>query len=162
MQGIDIQRNCYVEDILLVARYFLSMESMTHKKLQKLCYYAQSWVLANFNRPLFPNRFEAWVHGPVSPDLYQRYKGWGWLEIPIIRDWEGTRFEDDNVNEILRKVFEMYGGYSGDELEDMTHEEAPWKLAREGCLPHEYSRNPISMKAMRNYYGARIGKDYSA
>ena len=60
-----------MSDIRKVAQYFLSKESMSHKKLQKLCYYAQAWYLANYGKPLMPNRFEAWVHGPVSPDLYR-------------------------------------------------------------------------------------------
>lgn len=149
-----------VDDVLQVAHYFLSKESMPHKKLQKLCYYAQSWFLANNNQPLFPNRFEAWVHGPVSPDLYQRFRNWGWLNIPKRND-EEIQFSDNRVRNILNQVYEVYGCYSGDELENITHKEDPWKLARNGCLPNEYSRNPISMKVMRDYYGARIGKNYN-
>jgi uncharacterized phage-associated protein len=52
-----------------IAQWFLCKESMTHKKLQKLCYYAQAWNLALHNSELFEDRFEAWVHGPVSPVL---------------------------------------------------------------------------------------------
>ena len=53
-----------------VAQYFLSKESMSLKKLQKLVYYAYGWTLALLNESLenmeyhlFPNRIEAWVHG---------------------------------------------------------------------------------------------------
>jgi uncharacterized phage-associated protein len=46
-----------------VANWFLAKEKMTHKKLQKLCYYAQAWHLANHGQPMMPNRFEAWIHG---------------------------------------------------------------------------------------------------
>ena len=35
-----------MENIMDVARLFLSQESMSHKKLQKLCYYAQAWCSA--------------------------------------------------------------------------------------------------------------------
>ena len=160
MGDINIQDTYSVDDILQVAHYFLSKESMEHKKLQKLCYYAQSWFLANYNQPLFPNRFEAWVHGPVSPDLYQRYRNWGWLRISK-RNGENARFSDNRVERVLNRVYEVYGHYSADELENITHNENPWKLARKDCSPNDYSRNPISMKEMRNYYGARIGKDYS-
>lgn len=72
-----------------VAQYFLSKESMSLKKLQKLVYYAYGWTLALLNESLenmeyhlFPNRIEAWVHGPTIPDLYHKYKSYGWNDIP--------------------------------------------------------------------------------
>ena len=55
-------------------------------KLQKLVYYAQAWHLALRDVPLFEEDFEAWVHGPVIPALYQEYKKFGWR--PIL---EGSR-----------------------------------------------------------------------
>ena len=65
-----LKGGCEMIDVRVVAQYFLWKSSMSHKKLEKMCYYAQAWYLANHGRPLMPNRFEAWVHGPVSPDLY--------------------------------------------------------------------------------------------
>ena len=54
-----------------VSEWFLSKESMTPKKLQKLSYYFEAWCHALFNRSLINDtRFEAWIHGPVSPELY--------------------------------------------------------------------------------------------
>ena len=145
-------------DVRDVAQYFLSKQSMSHKKLEKMCYYSQAWNLANYGQPLMPNRFEAWVHGPVSPDLYAQYKGWGWADIPMTAD-NSALFSEKELD-LLDKVFEVYGDYSGDELEAITHRESPWITARGGCSPSDYSRNPISMKEMRNYYGERIGKTY--
>lgn len=146
-------------DIRNVAQYYLSKESMSHKKLEKLCYYTQAWYLANHGVPMMPNRFEAWVHGPVSPDLYAQYKGWGWASIP---KQEGNRglFQPREID-IMEKVYNVYGNYNADELEDLTHRELPWQNARTGCGPFDYSRNPISMKDMKNYYGERIGKTYA-
>lgn len=146
-------------DVRNVAQYFLSKESMTHKKLEKLCYYVQAWYLANFGVAMMPNRFEAWVHGPVSPDLYAQYKNWGWAQIPRYQD-NSILFSELEID-IMDKVYETYGGYTGDELENLTHAELPWQNARKGCSPSEYSRNPISMKDMRDYYGERIGKTYA-
>lgn len=146
-----------MSDIRKVAQYFLSKNSMSHKKLQKLCYYAQAWHLANYGEPLMMNRFEAWVHGPVSPDLYSEYKDWGWVNIPKKEKCPPLPQEEKNL---INSVFNVYGGYTADELESMTHQEAPWKNARRGCPPSAYSRNPISMKDMRDYYGERIGKGY--
>ena len=68
-----------------LAQWFLSMSSMSNKKLQKLCYYAYCWYIVFYNdvefitkenigdiRVLCSEPFQAWIHGPVSPQLYQR------------------------------------------------------------------------------------------
>ncbi|HHU17812.1 MAG TPA: DUF4065 domain-containing protein [Clostridiales bacterium] len=72
--------------VLDVAKTFLSFQSMTHKKLQKICYYAQAWHLALEGGPLFHERFEAWIHGPVCPELYDYYKIYGWTNIPMEKE----------------------------------------------------------------------------
>lgn len=149
-----------MESIYDVARYFLTRESMTHKKLQKLCYYAQAWHMANFGVPLVSNCFEAWIHGPVSPDLYDRYRMWGWEPIPQVA--EEVVFKHKNTPLFLDKVYEVYGCYTADELESMTHAETPWRQARGGCSASAYSRNPISLSVMRDYYSERMGKNSGA
>ncbi len=64
-----------------VAQYFLAKadedagDLMSNLKLQKLMYYAQGFSLALCNKPLFPERIEAWIHGPVISALYHEYKG---------------------------------------------------------------------------------------
>ncbi len=146
-------------DVRYVAQFFLSKGSMTHKKLEKLCYYAQAWHLANHGQPMMPNRFEAWIHGPVSPDLYAQYREWGWTSIPQAP--ENKELFTSSEIDLMDKVYDIYGDYTGDELESLTHREYPWEHARMGCSPSEYSRNPISMKDMRDYYGERIGKNYA-
>lgn len=147
-----------MENIYEVARYFLGKESMSHKKLQKLCYFAQAWFLANYGRQLVPNRFEAWVHGPVCPDLYARYRSWGWEKIPM--ETQPVSFGEEGVACFLDKVYETYGDYTADELERITHADEPWNKARVNCAPGSYSRNPIALIDMRDYYGERIGKVY--
>lgn len=149
-----------MENILNVANYFLKKERMTHKKLQKICYYAQAWYLANHDIPLVPNRFEAWIHGPVSPDLYSQYKGWGWLPIVIDNNINIT-FLNDSTPRFLDLVYDVYGKYSGDELESMTHQELPWQEARNDCPSNAYCRNPISQNTMKKYYGERLKKNGS-
>ena len=54
-----------------VAAYILKKcGNMSHMKLQKLMYYAQAWSLVWDEEPLFPERIEAWVNGPVVRPLY--------------------------------------------------------------------------------------------
>lgn len=44
-----------------VANWFLAHEAMTHKKLQKLCYYVQAWYYALESLQLMNTEFQAWV-----------------------------------------------------------------------------------------------------
>lgn len=136
-----------------VAKYFLSIESMTHKKLQKLCYYAQAWHLALLNRRLFDGSFEAWVHGPVSPDLYREYREYGWEQIPK-SDTVKVAFEEESQG-IVDAVYETYCPFDGDQLEAISHNESPWRDARTGLQDWEPSHNVISEDAMRQYYKAK-------
>ena len=67
-----------------IANWFLKKSNMTHKKLQKLCYYAQAWYYALKNKRLVDSDFQAWSHGPVSPALYERFKSFKfvrWYEL---------------------------------------------------------------------------------
>lgn len=49
-------------------------EPLTNLKLQKLLYYAKGWYLALYDKPLFNDKIEAWVHGPVVPSIYHAFK----------------------------------------------------------------------------------------
>jgi uncharacterized phage-associated protein len=64
-----------------IADYFVWLANDTgsfvsNLQLQKLVYYAQAWHLALYDRPLFEDDFQAWVHGPVIPELFDKYKHW--------------------------------------------------------------------------------------
>lgn len=146
-------------DIRTVAKYYLSKESMAHKKLEKLCYYAQAWHLANHGIPMMPNRFEAWIHGPVSPDLYVQYKNWGWAQIPMNID-NSELFTHVEID-LMDRIYDTYGNYTKEKLEYLSCNELPWMNARQHSGQSYYSRNPISIKDMRDYYGERIGKEYA-
>lgn len=133
-----------------VADVFLSMSSMTHKKLQKLCYYAYAWYQTLFRKKLFNSTFEAWVHGPVAPELYNVYKNFGWN--PIEQDNTVSHMIDSEVYEFLEDVYESYGKLSGNQLELLTHSEEPWKFARRGLEAYEPSNEQIDDNIIVQYY----------
>lgn len=141
-----------------IADYFIAFshehgDPITNLKLQKLLYYAQAWHLALFDAPLFPDRIEAWVHGPVVPEVYRRFKGWAWK--PIEEDPEYPTFQD-NVSEFLGDLLREYGYKTAYELELLSHEEEPWRFAR-GRIPMDVeSTAQISHASMAKYYKAQI------
>ncbi len=136
-------------DIVQVANAILSKQTMTHKKLQKICYYFYSWYWIKHNKSLFDEKFEAWVHGPVSPILYKKFKSHGWKEIEVNKSSNCLSKED---NDFLDKLLSIYGKYSADDLEELTHSELPWKIARIGLGRNESSDNKIKIEDILNYY----------
>ena len=132
-----------------VAKWFLSRESMTHKKLQKLCYYAQAWHCALLDKPLFDSEIQAWIHGPVIPELYRVYSETRWIKIP--KSEQEVTF-DESTTELLEAVYNTYGGLTGNQLERLTHSEQPWQEARGTLKPFEACENIISVEKMKEYY----------
>ena len=147
-----------------VASWFLNKESMSNKKLQKLCYYAYCWYIVFFNdaettskssernmQVLCEDRFQAWIHGPVSPRLYHRYKAYGWHSIPKV---ETKPIIAPEIEDLLKQVWEAYGAFNADELEALSHQEAPWKNARKDVRYGEACSNEISNYDILQYYAS--------
>lgn len=150
-----------------VADWFLSKESMSPKKLQKLVYYAYAWFLTlnndveangNLKNVLFDrqanngkNDIQAWVHGPVIRYLWEKYREKGFWEIDQIDKNLDDQF-DPNTLDILEQVWDVYGGYNANELESITHQETPWKKAREGLNPLDPGSRSIPDKDIFEYY----------
>lgn len=154
-EGLKYQVNCRNNrgDIFVLARAFLSISSMTNKKLQKLCYYAKAWYLALYDRNLIDEQFQAWVHGAVQPALYAQYKRYGFENIPMC---EQTDDIPEEFQSFAAEIYESYGHLTGDELEVINHKEAPWINARGECKPWEKCNNEISEEDMRIYYREKI------
>lgn len=140
-----------------IANYFIWLANETgsflsNLKLQKLVYYAQAWHLALFEKPLFEDDFEAWIHGPAIPKLYQKYKKFGWH--PIDEEVK-PELSPDIVN-FLDEVANEYFACDTYELEKMTHIEAPWQQARGNLLADEPSHAIIEKAWIEEYYAARV------
>ena len=137
-----------------VAEYFLSLQDedagdlISNLKLQKLVYYAQGCHLALYDEPLFEDRIEAWVHGPVVPSLYREYKTYGAAPIPNPGDTDFSKF-DDEEREFLDEVYHVYGQFSAWKLKNMTHEDGPWRVASE-------NQEAISNRSMKAYFKAQM------
>src|SRR3712207_5488112 len=138
------------EDIDTVSDYFLSRQSMSPKKLQKICYYAYAWYLTMYNQLLFNDgKFEAWVHGPVNRRLYNKYKEYGWSDI---ERKDVPQNISENIREFLNIIFDTFSGYSADDLELMTHQEEPWVEARNGISGDLPSSQILDDNIIRQYY----------
>ena len=139
--------------IFEIADWFLAKESMTPKKLQKLAYYAESWSRALLDRSIVQDtEFEAWAHGPVSPELYDKYRDYGWNDIP--KNNKFVYISDEKDLDLLESVWLTYGEMSANALEAQTHVETPWKNARFRGQADEgdFCKEKISKEDMANFY----------
>jgi uncharacterized phage-associated protein len=64
----------------------------------------------------------------------------------------------DKTQAVLNAVWDTYGEMTGDQLETLTHSEAPWKEARTGLQPWETSTKAITTKSMRDFYANEYAK----
>lgn len=130
--------------------------SLTHKKLQKLLYYAQAWNLVFNGDKLFDEPIQAWVHGPVVPSLYHELKKFGYNKFEVSDGTPVPTFRDEN-QQVIDSVWATYGlNYDADYLEMLTHSELPWINARAGMDEFESCQNEISLTDMREFYGQKI------
>jgi len=155
-------------NINIVANYICSSlinagDTPSVLKLHKLLYYVQSWHLALHGEPLFDEKFQAWVHGPASRVIYDRFKDSKSMYSQI--DIEDLHVEDleqefssisEDAKEHIEYVLESYGDLSGVELEKLTHKEDPWINARRGIPRYERSETFISEDEMKDYYASMI------
>lgn len=129
---------------------------VSNLKLQKLLYYVQAWHLAVFERPLFSERFQAWVHGPVIPEVYRRFNHYRWRNID-----EEVAPPDLSPGTIafVEEVLEEYGPLDARRLEYLTHREAPWIEARGDLPPDQPCEAEISEQAMQRFYRLRLSDE---
>ncbi len=147
---------------LTVAEYFINKSNsekkpITNKKLQKLLYYAQVWSYTVSDKKIFKEKIEAWVHGPVVPEVYFEYKSFGFN--PIKLDTSEIEFDkvlSEKQIELLDTIWILYGKYDAPYLEALTHSELPWQDARKDVSPVMASDNEIDLKLAKKFYGAKL------
>ena len=134
---------------------FEQMKEVTPLALQKILYFIQGIYMVIFGKPLYKEDCMAWIHGPVYEEVYDLFRDFKYNPIEdnrfaIFKD----RFEElsEQEKKIIDLVINTFGKYSGKVLEEITHEELPWKNARVGYGSSEPSREIISKDEIRNYF----------
>lgn len=139
-----------------IARYILAFfqerqDPISNMKLQKLLYYVQGWYLAFYDEAAFPEPIEAWVHGPVVREVFDRYRGYRWS--PITEAIKAPEIPDE-LRRRVDEVLDVYGVETAWGLERRTHLEEPWVSARAGLAPDELSNNVIRLHWMKAFFAS--------
>ena len=139
-----------------VARYFLAQsdpdagDTISNLKLQKLLYYAQGVTLALTGKPLYSDPLEAWLHGPVVPAVYRKYKDSGSGPVSLDTEVDFEKF-DEGTRDILNDVYQVYGQFSAWKLRNMTHDEPPWANTTPGeVISHQQLSDFFATRVIRN------------
>lgn len=135
-----------------VAAYILEKKgSLTGYQLQKLLYYCQAWNLVFLGQPLFDDPIEAWKHGPVVASVSHLHQHLFWVNRHHITDSNSKRVPLENQC-VIDAVLDAYGDFSGDQLERLTHSEAPWSDAYNGRTCFDSASIPL--ETIKDYYAA--------
>lgn len=157
-----VRTSATVDDVCdyVIVRLNEARTPLSVLKLHKLLYYIQAWHLAFFGCPLFAADFQAWIHGPVSRQIYDRFKDHKSMYSRVSKRDIRPGFSIDQIDRPnirhIDAILEAYAEFADTQLEELTHEEAPWIKARNGCEPNERCETLISEDLMKTYYAARL------
>jgi uncharacterized phage-associated protein len=127
--------------------------TMEQMPLHKLLYYGQGWALGNGRERLFPQRIEAWVNGPVVPELWaqQHHR----FRVNRIENGNPAELRGDERT-LLDAIWNTYGGFDGPTLSGFTHNESPWNEARRGIPEWSRSNAEITVDSLRRYFSGLV------
>ncbi len=138
--------------VLDVAAYILERKgAVLVWKLQKLVYYSQAWSLVWDDQPLFSEEIQAWINGPVCPDLHEKHKDK--FELEKLNSGDSNNLNQEQ-KETIDAVLDSYGDQAPHWLRNLICTEPPWKKAREGLSMRERGNSVITIDSMADYYGS--------
>jgi uncharacterized phage-associated protein len=135
---------------------------LTNLRLQKIVFFAHGAFLQRFRKPLILNRFEAWDHGPVVPELYHCLKQFGDREITgsasrfDLETRTFIRVECDfppEVSKHLNDVLLFYGRMDPWELVKLSHVEGgPWDTTIKNSAHRSNFSMIIDTQVIEHYF----------
>lgn len=132
------------------------VEYTSRLKLLKLLYYIQGYHLAMFNAPLFNDKMEAWLHGPVVPSVYK------WVKDMTDEKLQNQAMDNEQIGalnlhpqqtKLISEVLNIYNKYSAYGLRDKTHTEMPWLSVYE-----KDKNNEITLDSLKNFFTPLVEK----
>ena len=160
MEAREIQR---IDSLVLADYILLKYGPMSHLKLQKLLYYCDAYHLAYFDTELITDRFEAWVHGPVSRKVFDSLKDKSIIYADLSFSGNAEKIEEQfqqlttAQQELINEVLSLLSQWTGSQLETCTHKEKPWIEARGNAGLGDRCVNEISKETTLLFYKDELG-----
>lgn len=138
-----------------ISYIFEQAREVTPLALQKMLYYIQGIYMVLFEGALYEEDCMAWVHGPVYESVYEMFRTFKYNPIDdnrFVMFKKSFQTLTEKEKEVIDLIIDTFGMYSGKTLESITHNEEPWKKAREGYLPMEPSNVVIEKADIKKYF----------
>lgn len=159
-------------DARALANHFLQLAKLearplTHLHMQKILYFGHGYHLAYYDDPLFTQTVQAWKHGPVIPEVYRAFRGFGKFPITTPADTHDERFEctpyqaelSPITARYLASVWDSYKVISPYKLSDMSHApDGPWAQVSAGQDLDTNRGVPIPNTIIREYFVRLVQK----
>lgn len=136
-------------DALTLAKYIVTKcvqddYPISNLQLQKILYFVQVETLKRKGKPAFYDEIEAWKFGPVIPNVYYHFCGFGAMPI-----WSKYKYDDSELTdkEMINEVVEKKRTLDPWDLVEEAHKKnGPWdRVYRNG----EGNREVISIKMIK-------------
>ena len=138
----------------LIIHYILHQcEDITPLALQKALYYIQGFYHAFEGDFIIEENCEAWLHGPVFRNVYNRYSSYRFDPIERVEEFDISVFTTAEKT-IIDSVIKNFCCYSGKTLEAFTHMEEPWLRTRGGLPAQSHSDRIIEKELIGQYFKA--------
>lgn len=114
----------------IICRYIFELKKeTTNLVLQKLLYFIQAYVLVatDGKRKAFDESIEAWMYGPVIPEVYRNYKKDNNFYKNFSKEQKKLLDQDKLVKEAVENVVKNLGDLNPYTLVNLTHSYAPWQ-----------------------------------
>lgn len=149
--------NDIADYIILKIRLEEDNSLFINMKLQKLLFYVQAWSYGINGQAMFVGDFEAWMHGPINREIYNRFSPTKTLYSEISLDDcinKNVSLSEDDAK-FIDYILENYSDYSDAELGRLVRSEAPWIETRGNKSQYERCHDIISPLLMEPYYKER-------
>ncbi len=151
--------NSHNSSIEAIALYILNSKyEITNMALQKLLYYIEAFAAVLLDVRLFDNRCEAWMYGPVYPEIYEKYRSFGSSQIQV-DEIDLSQELSQETRELIDLVLGQFAIYNGVTLKDLSHSEEPWKKAHAGYGLKEHCTEVITHEAIKAYF-TKVNEKY--
>lgn len=139
-----------------VANYIITnLGEVTPLALEKLLAFSNGVNYAVNGERLLSEKCQAWQHGYVYPDIYNKYKKHKYNPIDSgIKSTHGCLLSKLSKDEIkaIDMVIRTFGVYSPKTLERISHSQTPWKEKRAGYKEDEPSKEAIDENSMKKFF----------
>lgn len=139
-----------------IANYIIvNLEEVTPLALQKLMSFSHGVNYSKNGTRLINEMSQAWAHGPVYPEIYNKYRKYGYKPIDDgVKSSHGcmlSKLSKEEI-EVLDLVIKTFGLYSPKTLERISHTQDPWLEKRRGFEINQPCQEEISEESIKEYY----------